>query len=185
MLSSSGSARSKRPNRMIQTMKLRSFTCISAFAALIVSAAASDNPWTIRIGGHFPTFDTPLSVRSGGTFGLGYRFFHDENTSVELESLGTGFDVSDGVATSTFTVGQLNVVFTFGPEDRGAYGGFALGTAQARASDGFTTTLGDQSTIYTLIGGYRVDRHSFFEARLSSGDVPAFRGFDLLYGFKY
>ncbi len=162
-------------------------TLVSA-AIVCASAGASENPWSIRVGVHIPTFSSTASTSAGGTFGIAYRVYQGEGMALEIESVATTFGTNDGSTVSTFGVGQTNLLAIFGTGGKhgdGVYFGVGIGTAQGIGFDTGNVISGDRSTIFTILGGLNLSRTSFIEARLAGGDVPAFRGLDFLFGFRF
>jgi len=151
-------------------------------------AAQHDSPWSLRLGIIFPRLsDTNgLTVDPGASFSFAYRAYRSDTASLEIESLGSAYTVSDSAGDSaTFNISNLNLIFLSHSKDSNFFYGAVIGSAKPSASlDGYVLN-GKTSTAYGPILGIKLQKGWFIEARYLFCDVPASRGTMILAGYRF
>jgi len=156
-----------------------------SLAAVSCFAAPGDSNWAVRLGVVFPRVTSGLDSDPGAALSVSYRVFKSETYSVEVESFGAAYRISDGTNSADITTSNFNVVGLFTVPNSGAYAGGSLGFGRATGSSGGVSITGDTKAVYGVIAGYKFNKQWFGEARYLFSDVPALRGTFIMAGYRF
>jgi hypothetical protein len=173
--------------KIINMKHLAACTVALAIAASTF-ATSNDSPWALRLGPIFPRLGNTagLTVNVGASFSVAYRAYRNETFSLEVESLGSSYSVSDGAGDSaTFTVSNLNLVALVNAKDSKFYYGGSIGSAKPNASLQGVVFEGETSSVYGPVIGTKLSGGWFIEARYMFCSVPASRGTMILGGYRF
>jgi len=162
------------------------FIAALSLAAVSCFAAPGDSAWALRLGAVFPRVSNGLSADTGGAFSVSYRVTKASDPySIEIESLGAAFKISDGVDSADISTSNFNVIGLYPIQGSAAYVGGSIGFGRGSASSGGVSITGDTKAVYGLVGGYKFNKQWFGEARYVFSDVPALRGTFIMAGFRF
>jgi hypothetical protein len=151
-------------------------------------AESRDSAWALRLGILIPRLGniSGITVDTGASFSVAYRAFKSDTMSLEIESLGSAYSISDGFGESaTINVSNLNLVFLTHTKDSQFYYGAALGSAKPSATLNGYVFDGQTSTVYGPVLGTKLPKGWFLEARYMFCTVPASRGTMILAGYRF